>query len=515
MPARRKIPKAYEKRKVGKSSKLIREEKALDRVALTPEDFRRVAILKDVHPQVMPQDRSSPWAYFHKSDLALINGDTFSWFIRHKQSWENKYKKAVNRGETFSAPQPKPPYAELIRSRYPTVADAIRDLDDGLTTVALVSQLASVPHIDAARIRRASELIAEFHFYVAKAQLLKKGFISVKGYYFEASIEMMPVIWRIPHRFPLQVEEGVDYKVIADFLELYENLLSFINAHLYRSIEMKYPPSIDQEKWAKRLYIDSIMDQEEAPKYVEAEENENSKSLEEEIKKASEAVPDADEEELVIEKTGIFAGLRFVIDSKVPADPFIFVIRSLGGEIEYFDPQSLQVNYEITDRKELDGAVIGRSYVQPQWVFDCLNEKRILPVDDYIPGAILPVHRSPFEGIEEIPDSIDAELENQGSDDEIDEEIQRIALESEFSAGVADKEGEEIDLKKLREEKKLQKKQEMEELLSHTLTNKKSRLYKKLKGKTGESGQPEPVPSVEDDDAGEEDDPDEEEEAEE
>lgn len=61
-----------------------------------------------------------------------------------------------------------------------------------------------------------------------------------------------------------------------------------------------------------------------------------------------------------------------------------------------YDVTDSRITHQIVDRPRQQTSVIGRSYVQPQWVFDSVNARLLLPVAEYFPGVQLPPHLSPF-----------------------------------------------------------------------------------------------------------------------
>ncbi|KAK4337267.1 hypothetical protein RND71_043265 [Anisodus tanguticus] len=90
---------------------------------------------------------------------------------------------------------------------------------------------------------------------------------------------------------------------------------------------------------------------------------------------------------------------------EVPKEALVFIIRSFGGKVSWdkylglgstYDEDDESITHQIVDRNSIERKYINRQYVQPQWIFDSVNAKKLLPIEDYFPGVELPPHLSPF-----------------------------------------------------------------------------------------------------------------------
>jgi len=105
----------------------------------------------------------------------------------------------------------------------------------------------------------------------------------------------------------------------------------------------------------------------------------------------------------------MFENCVFFLYREVPRYSLEFVIMSFGGKVVWdsdtweYNEAHEEVTHVITDRDPKHLKILNnREYVQPQWVYDCINHQVRLPVKEYFPGKLLPPHLSPFVDDKEI-----------------------------------------------------------------------------------------------------------------
>lgn len=132
----------------------------------------------------------------------------------------------------------------IVKERYPTFVDALRDLDDCLSLCFLFSTFPSMAHIPRDQSILCRRLTIEFMNAVIAAKALRKVFISIKGYYYQAEIKGQKITWIVPHHFSFepQSKADVDFRVMSIFVEFYIVMLGFVNYRLYNTMNLYYPP---------------------------------------------------------------------------------------------------------------------------------------------------------------------------------------------------------------------------------------------------------------------------------
>lgn len=355
-------------------------------------------------------------------DILFLKHEPLLDKFREMRAYEKKVKKAMSKKNKDLAERlltRKPSYTldMLIRERYPKFIDALRDLDDGLTMVHLFAALPAIEreNIQAERIHNCRGLSLEWQAYVSRTHKLRKAFISVKGIYYQAEVEGQKITWLTPHALQQVMPQDVDYKIMLTFLEFYETLLGFVNLRLYNSINLKYPPILDPRLKALAADLYALT------RYVDAKDKKDGGNHEEsELRLAqlqdqlpanepgalmhlveNTADENEDDEETTACKT-LFKDITFFLSREVPRESLLFVITAFGGVVSWegdgapFEESNQSINYQIVDRPTQSHRFISRDYIQPQWVFDCINARVILPTEEYMVGKVLPPHLSPF-----------------------------------------------------------------------------------------------------------------------
>ena len=245
--------KKQKKGMAGPSTEFVTRSYALKKLQVTLKDFRRLCILKGIYPRVpekTPKNGSGKIFYDIK-DLTYLNHEPLLNKFREFKAFMKKIRKSSGRNEIEKARQrdalkPVMTLDHLVKERYPRFVDALRDLDDCLCMIHLFAALPSVGRVTASHTTKCQELSRQWQYYVAKSHSLSKVFVSIKGYYFQATVLGEQITWLVPHKFTQQVPKEVDLRVMVTFLDFYEVFMKFVLYKLFSMENLSYPPTIDK-----------------------------------------------------------------------------------------------------------------------------------------------------------------------------------------------------------------------------------------------------------------------------
>ncbi|KGQ89453.1 pescadillo [Candida albicans P94015] len=492
----------------GNAKNFITRTQAIKKLQISLADFRRLCIFKGIYPRE-PRNKkkankgsTAPVTFYYSKDIQyLLHEPVLDKFRQHK-TFAKKLQKALGRGEVSDAyklDQHRPKYTlnHIIKERYPTFADALRDLDDPLNMLFLFANMPATDKVSAKVVSEAEKLCNQWLAYVAKERCLKKVFVSIKGVYYQATVKGQEIRWLIPYKFPTNIPTDVDFRIMLTFLEFYSTLVHFVLYKLYNEAGSIYPPIIEKSIGLSGY----VLQDKDAPlKKKEEKNDEEGKNLsKKELNKAikadqeqqendeqdnnnGESVEDIELDEFTSTKEDsllqpskyasstaeLFSKFIFYIGREVPLDILEFCILSCGGKIiseiaiddlKINDPEAYKklnlsnITHQIIDRPKILQKVPGRTYVQPQWVFDSINKQELINVNEYAAGETLPPHLSPWGDAGGYDPNKEIEKEDGEAVEDTDEEEEEVEIED----GDEDQEDEEED-----EDLKAQKELELE-----------------------------------------------------
>ncbi len=382
---------------------------------------------------------------FHEKDIRFLLHEPVVWKFRDFKVFLKKLKKASDKGnrdvaDRLRANKPRYTLDHIVRERYPSFVDAVRDLEDCLCLCFLYATFPKNPKTPVEMVSLCRRLTVEFMHWVIEARALRKVFVSIKGYYFQAEVAGQTVTWIVPHPFAYDPPESVDLRLMSIFVEFYTTMLGFVNFRLFHNLNLKYPPALasssssaaeeegnhDEELQNRVAALNQSLVRTVAN--LEGADDEakidDIPMIDEDPEKAEAAKKEAAEQRQL---QSLFDGHKFFLSREVPRESIVFMIRACGGEVSWdataapgstFEEDSDKVTHQICDRAEVDKKHVGRYYLQPQWIFDSINRRKRLPVKDYFVGAVLPPHLSPFIAERRVGDYVPPEEKNMDKKEE-------------------------------------------------------------------------------------------------
>lgn len=298
------------------------------------------------------------------------------------------------------------------------------------------------------------------------------------------------------------------------FLEFYITLMGFVNFRLYSEMNASYPPKF--EKTANYLEVHSISF---GGNNAEVMDDQAAVDSLDEFKSTAQDEEEQDANAITLQKIqqqtneisalrNLFSKCVFFISRETPRYALEFMIRSCGGQVSWdetaganppYPETDERITHQICDRPSVPNRILSRHYVQPQWVADCINARKLLQTKYYEPGQVLPPHLSPFVEAKEgdyVPESAESFIERAERGEQEDDEQEELEEDGEEEETLEEKD--EVKVVKEEEDEEEQaetpkkptktkkrtaaeiEEQEQKEMAHIMMSNKQRKLYKQM-----------------------------------
>lgn len=527
----------------GNVKNFITRTQAIRKLQISLQDFRKLCIFKGIYPRE-PRNKkkankgsTAPVTFYYYKDIQYLQHEPLLNKFREHKSFMKKLTKYLNKGQVHQAHKLNSnkevgfvgnwDLDNIVKERYPTFNEALRDLDDCLNMLFLFANLPTTDNkINNKVIKEANRLTEEWLTYVTEKRLIKKVFVSIKGVYYSCVLKGEEIRWTIPYKFPENMPSDIDFKIMLTFLEFYSTLLHFVLYKLYTDNGFIYPPKIQSYKLITEEPKNVNMKEED----LKAGQDVEGHDLNEEIReKALNADEQESAEEEEAEKEGevldkfedsnknkgdlleqpskydspqatLFEDFTFYIGREVSRDIIQFLVLACGGkticeadlDMSEVKPDLSQVTHHICDRPVLKQRLANVIYIQPQWIFDSVNKGELQAANLYLPGEKLPPHLSPWgDAIGYDPtannddDSEDLAEDDVAEEDvieEVEDEDDDLAAQKELEQEVKGVYKDTANLDETKKNKKKAKSAEEEEkdMKLAMMSNKQKKLYTKM-----------------------------------
>lgn len=355
----------------------------MEKLSLSQKQFDRLVVLCSVYPiesvrRNCTEHTEDDWYYTISDIKRLYYSDAYTVLKKnaHSTKKRDEYAKQGRADKAAQFEEEEYDLIQLLKSKYSSFGDSLADLCQSLRNLYLIQRLG---------IAQCEDTVNMWESFVLEYRLLEKAFLSRKGIFFSFDIEKITVLWSIPYpcsrdftdvieekrELVKRVKQSVDIPELADCgLSSSEDETDTENAQAAEKLD------ISILSYAAKMYVVHI--------------------------------------QLCVHKLrlllgpcgldhdrrgpGLFRGMRICVAVDSIREQLEFILKNEQAVLVMADAAAFVIAESVDEIRE------NVVYLQPQYILDSLNKKRLLDFNTYKISKALPAHVSPFPDILETLD---------------------------------------------------------------------------------------------------------------